>query len=151
MKPVAWTAAAIALVAIIAGAATIWLLQSGDLRINHTDADQVARGRALYDQHCASCHGRNLEGQPDWQSRNAQGRLPAPPHDATGHTWHHDDEVLFEVTKFGMGKHAPPGYRSDMLAFGATLSDEDIIAVLAYIKSRWPEAIHLKRSAAGMT
>ena len=150
MKPVAWTAAAIALVAIIAGAATLWLLQPGDLRIAHTDAAQVAHGRALYDQHCASCHGRNLEGQPDWQSRNAQGKLPAPPHDATGHTWHHDDRVLFEVTKYGMSKHAPPGYQSDMLAFGDTLSDEDIIAVLAYIKSRWPEAIHLKRSAAGM-
>ena len=150
MKPVAWTAAAIAMVAIIAGAATMWL-QLGDLHIDHTDTGHVARGRALYDQHCASCHGRNLEGQPDWQSRNAQGRLPAPPHDASGHTWHHDDVVLFEVTKYGMGKHAPPGYQSDMPAFGATLSDEDIIAVLAYIKSRWPEGIHLKRSAAGMT
>jgi mono/diheme cytochrome c family protein len=151
MKPLAWTAAALGLVAIIAGAATLWLLRNGELSIDHTDAAQVARGRALYEQHCASCHGRNLEGQPDWQSRNAQGRLPAAPHDETGHTWHHDDLVLFEVTKYGMTKHAPAGYESDMLAFGGTLSDQDIVAVLAYIKSRWPEDIHRKRRAAGMS
>jgi mono/diheme cytochrome c family protein len=58
---------------------------------------------------------------------------------------------LFEVTKFGIGKHAPPGYQSDMPAFSDRLSDDEIIAVLAYIKSRWPGAIHLKRRAAGMT
>ena len=81
-------------------------------RVDHADRSLVARGEPLYQQHCASCHGARLEGQPEWQSRNAQGRLPAPPHDDSGHTWHHDDDVLFEVTKFGIAKHAPPGYQS---------------------------------------
>ena len=58
---------------------------------NANDAAQVARGEALYAKHCASCHGANLEGQPDWKKRLANGRLPAPPHDMTGHTWHHPD------------------------------------------------------------
>jgi hypothetical protein len=63
----------------------------------------LALGDKLYVQHCASCHGANLEGQPDWRKRLPNGRFPAPPHDATGHTWHHPDEVLFAVTKHVSG------------------------------------------------
>jgi mono/diheme cytochrome c family protein len=120
------------------------------LRIDHTDRELVVRGEPLYQQHCASCHGSRLEGQPDWTTRDARGRLPAPPHDDSGHTWHHDDEVLFEVTKYGIGKHAPPGYQSDMPAFGKTMSDHDIMATLAYVKSHWSASVHEKRAAAGM-
>jgi mono/diheme cytochrome c family protein len=66
--------------------------------------------------------------------------MPAPPHDATGHTWHHPDSALFGITKEGLspGKYAPRGYQSDMPAFGGVLTDEEIWAVLAYIKSTWP-------------
>jgi MFS family permease len=69
--------------------------------------------------------------------------MPAPPHDATGHTWHHTDSMLFSITKYGLlpGKYAPPDYRSDMPAFIGTLSDEEIWAVLAYIKSFWPQEL----------
>ena len=59
----------------------------------------IFRGQRLYAYSCASCHGINLEGQPNWQSPDANAVLPAPPHDGTGHTWHHDDELLFEYTK----------------------------------------------------
>ena len=126
------------------------LLWRREPSIDHTDRALVARGEPLYKQHCASCHGARLEGQPDWQSRNAQGRLPAPPHDDSGHTWHHDDVVLFEVTKYGIAKHAPPGYQSDMPGFGDRMSDDDIVATLAYIKSQWSPGVHNKRAAAGM-
>ena len=94
-------------------------------------------GRALYVQHCASCHGLNLEGQPDWMVRKPDGRLPAPPHDATGHTWHHSDRQLFEIVKYGLGRIAP-GHATDMQPFGGVLSDEEIRAILGYIKSTWP-------------
>jgi mono/diheme cytochrome c family protein len=136
--------------AVVFAAGAAWLLWPHEVGINHADRLLVARGEPLYQQHCASCHGARLEGQPEWQSRNVQGRLPAPPHDDSGHTWHHDDEVLFEVTKYGIGKHAPPGYQSDMPAFGKTMSDADIVATLAYIKSRWSAQVHEKRAAAGM-
>jgi mono/diheme cytochrome c family protein len=148
MKRSAWVG--IGLVALAAVGAAVWTFVPREVRIDASDARAVARGERLYAAHCASCHGRNLEGQPEWQSRNAQGRLPAPPHDEHGHTWHHDDQVLFEVTKFGLAKHAPPGYQSDMPAFGDSLSDKDIIATLAFIKSRWPALIHDKRREAGM-
>jgi S-disulfanyl-L-cysteine oxidoreductase SoxD len=66
--------------------------------------------------------------------------LPAPPHDETGHTWHHPDAVLIDIVKHGLvpGKTAPEAYESDMPAYEQVLTDAEILAVLAYIKSRWP-------------
>ena len=107
-------------------------------RVDVRDPAQVSRGRVVYEQRCAVCHGQRLEGQPNWRVRLPNGRLPAPPHDDTGHTWHHPDEVLFALVKNGLvPPYAPAGYPSDMPAFGQVLSDEDIRAVLAYIESRW--------------
>ena len=107
----------------------------------------LALGERLYAQHCASCHGANLEGQPDWRKRLPNGRFPAPPHDASGHTWHHPDEVLFAITKHGLvPPYAPAGYQSDMPAFGGKLSDPEIRAVLAYIESRWSPEVHKRRA-----
>ncbi len=99
---------------------------------------QIAQGAQLYAQHCASCHGAKLEGQPNWRIRLPNGRLPAPPHDESGHTWHHPDRVLFGITKYGLvPPYAPPGHQSDMPAFGGKLSDAEIRRVLAYIESHW--------------
>lgn len=107
------------------------------------NAQQVARGKSAYERHCAGCHGIRLQGQPDWRETLPSGRMPAPPHDASGHTWHHPDSVLFDISKHGLvpGKYAPPDYRSDMPAFARLLSDEEIWAVLAYIKASWPAEI----------
>lgn len=112
-------------------------------RADPDNLSQVSVGKRLYDAHCAACHGARLEGQPDWRKKLPNGRMPAPPHDATGHTWHHTDSTLFGITKYGLlpGKYAPPDYRSDMPAFIGTLSDEEIWAVLAYIKSFWPQEL----------
>ncbi len=104
-------------------------------------AERVELGRNIYTKHCASCHGAKLEGQPNWRTRNADGRLPAPPHDASGHTWHHDDEHLFRITKEGPAGIVGKGYVSDMPGFADTLSDAEIEAVITFIKSTWPERI----------
>lgn len=117
-----------------------WLLVPSSSGIDPSDSAQVALGRTLYAEHCASCHGANLEGQPDWRTRKADGRMPAPPHDATGHTWHHSDRQLFEMTKKGPSAMVP-GYRSDMPGFEGILSDREIKAVLSYIYSTWPPEI----------
>ncbi|WP_366554820.1 c-type cytochrome [Aquibaculum sediminis] len=108
--------------------------------IDSNDPALVAQGQEVYATACASCHGADLEGQTNWRERGPDGRLPAPPHDETGHTWHHSDRQLFEITKYGVERFAPAGYESDMPAFEDNLSDEEIRAVLAYIKSRWPES-----------
>lgn len=107
---------------------------------NPRNAEAVALGEKVYRANCASCHGVKLEGQSGWNTRrNADGTLPAPPHDKTGHTWHHPDEMLAGITKKGILPYAPQGYESDMPAFGAVLTDEQIAALWAYVKSTWPE------------
>ena len=109
-------------------------------------AAAIAAGEAIYQTECAACHGRKLEGQPDWRIRRPDGKLPAPPHDASGHTWHHPPEQLFAMVKHGMvPPNAPPGYVSDMPAFAGRLSDDQIRQVLAYIESTWPAEIRAQR------
>jgi mono/diheme cytochrome c family protein len=111
------------------------------------DPDQLASGEKVYMQHCAACHGARLEGQPNWRARLPNGRMPAPPHDDSGHTWHHPDDVLFGITKYGLvPPYAPPGYASDMPAFKDVLSDAEIRAVLAYIESHWSGEVRKLRA-----
>ena len=105
--------------------------------INPDDTVQVARGEKIYAEACAACHGANLEGQPNWKERNADGSLPAPPHDDSGHTWHHADDFLFGYTKFGGQAYAPEGFTSGMPGFEEQYADEDILAVFAFIKTKW--------------
>ena len=117
-------------------------------------AFDIAAGEELYQRYCASCHGADLQGQPDWQSPGADGVLPAPPHDETGHTWHHADDLLFDYTKVGgAAALARKGieFQSGMPGVSDQLSDAQLLDILAYIKSTWPErqrAVQAERSAA---
>ncbi len=110
-------------------------------------ADVIAEGRQIYLDQCAACHGANLEGQPDWRTPVSSGRLPAPPHDETGHTWHHPDDALFRIVKEGTAAVVGGGYESDMPGFADVLSDAEIRSVLDYIKSTWPERERAYQSA----
>lgn len=137
--------------ALIAGGLLLLLAgcgqKTGVSGIDSQDATKVARGKTVYAASCASCHGASLQGQFNWRQRLPNGRMPAPPHDASGHTWHHPDEMLFGITKEGLvpGKYGPPGYVSDMPAFGSILNDADIAAALSYIQSRWPPEVQRAR------
>ena len=42
-------------------------------------SDDLGQGAALYAEHCASCHGENLEGAPNWRRVGEDGLYPAPP------------------------------------------------------------------------
>lgn len=122
-----------------------WMLAGGAPAsglLRPDDATLTERGRQVYLAHCAACHGAELQGQPDWRTRGADGSLPAPPHDASGHTWHHPDELLFRMTKYGVGRAAGlEGYESAMPAYEGLLDDEEIVAVLSWIKSQWPAEV----------
>ncbi len=78
-----------------------------------------------------ACHGDALQGQENWRDLAAKGEKAAPALDATGHSWHHSDIALGETLRNG----AAP-----MPAFGDVLTDQEIQAVLAYVKSSWPAA-----------
>ncbi len=130
--------AAVVAVGAVAAAYLLWPRDRGGLA-DADDPRMVALGQQVYVEACASCHGKNLEGQPNWRIRLENGRLPAPPHDVTGHTWHHPDRQLFDMTKLGLqALSGLKDYETDMPAFQGSLSDEEIWAVLAYVKSTWP-------------
>ena len=106
----------------------------------------LMEGENIYKAECASCHGTKLEGQPEWRTRRPDGKLPAPPHDASGHTWHHPMAQLLAITKHGLvPPNAPEGYVSDMPAFAGKLSDRQIENVLLWIESQWPAEIRRQR------
>ncbi|WP_431978975.1 c-type cytochrome [Shimia aestuarii] len=107
----------------------------------YRDGAAVERGAQVYADSCASCHGDRLEGEKNWRQPGPDGRLPAPPHDPSGHTWHHPDMVLFRLTKYGPEALVGGDYESNMPGFDGVLSDQEIVEVLAYIKSTWPEEI----------
>ena len=108
---------------------------------------EVLAGDRLYQENCASCHGANLEGQPDWRSRLPNGKLPAPPHDASGHTWHHPDRVLNDIVKRGSAAIVGNGYESDMPGFAGVLADDEIDAIIDYIKSAWSERMRVSQES----
>ena len=153
-------AAAVAAGVAAAAAAAVFLFWAVDRsapaahRLRPDDAALVALGERVYVGQCAACHGMRLEGQANWRERGADGKLPAPPHDASGHTWHHPDELLFQITKHGVGKVANlKDYATAMPVYEGVLSDDEIVAVLSWIKSQWPVDIRsrhdqLNRSAA---
>ncbi|MHC8493844.1 c-type cytochrome [Thalassospira sp. SM2505] len=130
--------------AIMYGIVSFFGPQSGQMQnveLRPDDLKLVALGKKVYDANCASCHGTKFEGQANWRERGDDGLLPAPPHDETGHTWHHPDAMLFALTKYGPAAIAGNDYKSAMPAYENTLTDEEILASLSYIKSRWPDEI----------
>ena len=135
--------------AVLVGGATAYveLGRRPSTLLKPDDREMVSRGEGIYRIACASCHGANLEGQPNWQDRGPDGLLPAPPHDDSGHTWHHPDAVLFQLTKSGMQSLAGADYKSAMPAFEKRLSDDDIIAVLSFIESRWSPETRRRHAA----
>ncbi len=109
------------------------------------DPQVVTLGARIYTQHCAACHGARGEGQPNWREHGPDGRLPAPPHDESGHTWHHPDAQLFAITKYGLAKLIQqPDYQTNMPVYDGVLSDSEINAVLSWIKAQWPKEIQAR-------
>src|SRR5215471_13499112 len=139
-----WLLTGCVLVLLVAGGASWYFLHGAAMGADSNDRTLVALGASVYAQRCASCHGAHLEGQQNWTERLPNGRLPAPPHSAEGHTWHHSDRQLFEMTKNGPSSIVP-GYQSDMPAFKNELTDREMWAVLAYIKNAWPPEIRVRQ------
>jgi mono/diheme cytochrome c family protein len=153
-----WIAAAvIAVAAVVAvvGASLFWSADrdsASTVHLRPDDAAVTALGQKVYAAQCASCHGVRLEGQPNWRVRGPDGRLPAPPHDASGHTWHHPDDVLFRITKLGVARAANlKDYASAMPAYEGVLTDAEIVAVLSWIKAQWPRDIRAKHDELNRT
>lgn len=98
-----------------------------------SDPARLDQGAALYAQYCASCHGADLEGAPDWKKSLPDGSLPPPPQDSSGHTWHHPNSLLLDIMTNG----GDPADNSKMPAFGDQISKDEMISILDFIKSTW--------------
>jgi mono/diheme cytochrome c family protein len=141
--------AAVAMLAASAVATVLVLRTQAAPREHFADAENaetVLEGKRLYASHCASCHGRRLQGQLLWQVRDEFAGRRAPAHDQTGHTWQHSDEDLFAMTKFGRFPTTPATVKSYMPAYAQNLSDDRILAVIAYIKATWPIGLRVSQA-----
>ena len=97
----------------------------------------VNYGAILFQQNCAVCHGANAEGTTDWKKADANGIYPPPPLDGSAHAWHHSIPQLARTIKEGgikLGGVMPP--------FAGKLSDQDVLAVIAYFQSKWTDDIY---------
>ncbi len=140
LRPVIW----LLLFAVFGATVFIWnrsAITGKPVVINNTpvppiptlDMARVGQGAALYAQYCARCHGAELEGAPDWKKSLPDGSLPPPPQDGSGHTWHHPDSLLLDI----MANGGDPAYNSKMPAFGDQITEDEMISLLDFIKSRW--------------
>lgn len=99
---------------------------------------RVTQGATLSAQYCAQCHGADLEGARDWKRPLADGSLPAPPHDSSGHTWHHSDKTLYDIiARGGQAVYGDAATKSNMPAFNDRLTADELTAILEFFKSRW--------------
>jgi cytochrome c len=101
-------------------------------------SERLAAGQRNYNTYCAHCHGYAGEGQHPATIEQTQtyGYNLVPAHDESGHTWQHPDQLLFEVTKYGI-RNPLNLYR--MTPFGSQLSDDDIFGVIDYMKTFWTD------------
>lgn len=114
------------------------------------DTEQVAVGSALYEWNCARCHGEDLGGELGWvkeetglseeEIKEVSERLGdvAPAHDQSGETARLDDTTLFRVIDEGPVK-ALNKSDSRMSGFRDRLSEDEIWAIVAFMKSHWRE------------
>jgi len=129
----------VSMILLMSGNATSLSAKTAELRPK--DPVYVQIGKKVYQDQCASCHGVNLEGQGGWRDRKVDGMRLAPPHDKSGHTWHHPDELLYKLTKYGFKAMIGEDYKVSMPVYDDIIEDQEIIAVLSYIKSTWPADI----------
>ena len=100
----------------------------------------INEGKVLYLANCATCHGVNLQGNPNWRSgTDKDGQRLPPPLNGTGHTWHHSPEPLFQIIKYGL-KIYDENYEGKMVG-NENLTNKEIYSLLEYIKSVWPEEL----------
>ena len=95
--------------------------------------ERVAAGEKLYTQYCAACHGARLEGAPNWKQPLPTGSYPPPPHDTSGHTWHHPDAQLLQITANG----GDPAYNGTMPGFSTIMTVDQMSTIFDFIKSHW--------------
>jgi mono/diheme cytochrome c family protein len=97
---------------------------------------EVSRGKALYTQHCAICHGPNGRGQNParpWGSlAPEQEGWIAPALDMRGHCYVHPRRQLLSIIRDGSTFKG-----TTMIGFKDKMDDDQIRALIAYLETLW--------------
>lgn len=102
------------------------------------DTAQISRGADVFAKNCASCHGDQAQGDPDWRSRDKKtGRFPPPPLDGTAHAWHHPLAQLKHVIANGS-----PGGKGNMPAWKGKLTEQEMDDTIAWFQAKWPDEVY---------
>lgn len=88
-------------------------------------AEALARGRLLYEAHCATCHGGGALGDGP-----AAAGLPVPPANILEHLGDHSYEGMVTMVAEGIPPAMPP----------ASIDRDDVRLVLNYVWTLVPEA-----------
>ncbi|MDQ7028218.1 MAG: cytochrome c [Anaerolineae bacterium] len=102
------------------------------------DNSQLAAAQRNYNTLCAHCHGYGGDGQPLETAERTEtlGYHTVPLHNSAGHTWQHPDQLLFETIKYGVES---PINLYTMTPFGDLLSDDEIFAIIDYLRLWWTD------------
>ncbi|MBC8319074.1 MAG: cytochrome c [Desulfobulbaceae bacterium] len=114
----------------------IWLIIANNCLAGNSE---ITKGEKVYQEYCNDCHGIKGIGEDPKNPNggfNSENEFVAPALNGTAHTWHHHPVFLFEQIKNRKVNKSSP-----MPPFSDILNDEEIHAVIAYIKSLWPENI----------
>ena len=123
----------------------ITLIAPGQLPTSTFNDPVLRLGQEQYNLVCGHCHGYNGEGQLASTIQNTRelGMNLVPPHDSSGHTWEHPDQLLFRVIKEGIQN---PLDQFAMPAFGG-MTDEQINATIEYMKLWWTPQQRARQAA----
>lgn len=96
------------------------------------DASQIAAGRVLFREKCASCHGKPDEG------RSPRADFFQPPAPDFRERTYRERDPAYLYWRIETGKTVEPyaGQGSVMPPWGATLSEAEIWQLVAYLKAR---------------
>lgn len=103
------------------------------------DPELIALGARLFDRNCSPCHGKEAVGEDPAKTgggwKEGVGQI-APALNGAGHAWHHPPGYFFQMIHNGTSL---PDSR--MISWQGRMSEYEILAVIAYFQSLWPERI----------
>jgi mono/diheme cytochrome c family protein len=98
---------------------------------------QLKKGKRVFAENCAMCHGENAESTPDWKQTLADGSYPAPPLNGSAHAWHHSLSILLRTINQGGSKLG-----GKMPGFEGKLTQDEKMAAIAFFQSFWDERVY---------
>jgi putative ABC transport system substrate-binding protein len=131
-------AGVIAAILVLAGVCPLYVSAGPPSSMVSSDPETIAHGRRLFEQHCRPCHGKKAVGENPATPLGAwtEAGPVAPALNGAGHAWHHPPEYHVRIIREGSIVKG-----SRMQGWSKSMSDYDMLAVIAYFQSLWPTQI----------